>query len=657
MVHSGLISKEGLGVDDPVQIQGSRLRGKLEASGQQQPRTGNTDFTTLFGITRPDQVDFGKLWQTTRDRRPAGLPIGVTETGSPVELNIAAVERSWAGWYGQGLVVGDEDPGRAELLRAIVLGMTLRHSPEEVGFVLVDVYGRGTFDGFERLPHLSALVSGISHDRYLLDRLFAALSGECDRRLSMLRAMGNFRDMGDWDRARAAGDDLDPVPALVVVIDDLAGIGPEQRQTLEFCANFARLGKVIRTHMLLGLAGHESAIPHGPTAYRIVLDSGSGGRQRSAPIENTSVQPTHPRRGYLHAGPESIRFEAVRLSGMIPMTTSSGAIVLRTLPDVLVSQMYWHGPPVHEVWLPPLDSAPTLDQFIPNPIAKSTSHPTDRLSIAIGIIDRPFDQRRDLLRLDLADAQSNVAIVGAPESGKSTTLRTLIMALSLKNTPNQVQFYCLDFGGGSLASLSGLPHVGSVVTNGSAGIQEEAQRVVAELTALVEARARYFREVGIRSIDQLRAFDQDRHSGAATPCQDPLVDAFLVVDGLDVIDQDFPMLRLPITELAAQGPSHGVHVVVTAADWFRIPPHLQPELGRHIELRLGDPSRSKSAAELAARVPGRPGRGITPEGYHLLTALPRLDGNPDPGSLEAAVAQAVSQVQRMSGRTVPPGDR
>ena len=41
-------------------------------------------------------------------------------------------------------------------------------------------------------------------------------------------------------------------------------------------------------------------------------------------------------------------------------------------------------------------------------------------------------------------------------------LRALIGSLALTHTPAEVQFYCLDFGGGALAALSDLPHVGAI---------------------------------------------------------------------------------------------------------------------------------------------------------------------------------------------------
>ncbi|MGV0803604.1 FtsK/SpoIIIE domain-containing protein, partial [Mycolicibacterium elephantis] len=66
-----------------------------------------------------------------------------------------------------------------------------------------------------------------------------------------------------------------------------------------------------------------------------------------------------------------------------------------------------------------------------------------------------------VLTVDLSGAAGNVAIVGAPRSGKSTALRTMMLALA-SNDPTEVGFYCLDFGGGALSSLRELPHVGAV---------------------------------------------------------------------------------------------------------------------------------------------------------------------------------------------------
>ena len=67
---------------------------------------------------------------------------------------------------------------------------------------------------------------------------------------------------------------------------------------------------------------------------------------------------------------------------------------------------------------------------------------------------------------------------------------SLIAAFSLTHTPDQAQFYCLDLGGGGLASIDGLPHVGGVAARLSA---DAVRRTVGEMTSLLDQRERLLR--------------------------------------------------------------------------------------------------------------------------------------------------------------------
>ena len=102
-------------------------------------------------------------------------------------------------------------------------------------------------------------------------------------------------------------------------------------------------------------------------------------------------------------------------------------------------------------------------------------------------------------------------------------LRTLISGLALTHTPEQVQFYCLDFGGGTLAGLADLPHVGSVATRLD---PDRLRRTVAEVNALLAAREELFTRHRIDSMATYR-----RAAPPARVPRDGFGDVFLVVDG------------------------------------------------------------------------------------------------------------------------------
>ena len=107
--------------------------------------------------------------------------------------------------------------------------------------------------------------------------------------------------------------------------------------------------------------------------------------------------------------------------------------------------------------------------------------------------------------------------------------------------------------------------------------------------------------------------------------------------------------------LAVQGLSYGVHVVIALSRWMEARPQLKDQIGTRLELRLGDPADSEFGRKVAALVPqGRPGRGMTPESLHMLTALPRVDGSSDPDDISVGVADAVAKLQQATpGRPAP----
>ena len=235
-------------------------------------------------------------------------------------------------------------------------------------------------------------------------------------------------------------------------------------------------------------------------------------------------------------------------------------------------------------------------------------------------MDKPFDQTRGLLTIDMSGAAGHVAIVGAPQSGKSTALRSLICALALTHTPEEVQVYCLDFGGGSLGSLAGLPAC------------RRGRRPVAAGAGAPHGRhgqpgaepggRRPSPPPGSSSLAEWR-----EQVGAGAVAGDGFGDVILVIDGWGALKEFFEPFEAQLTSMAARGLNYGIHLVLTAGRWPEIRPALKDLIGSRIELRLGDPLDSDVNSKLAAGVPeNRPGRGLSRDRLHLLTAVPRIDG-------------------------------
>jgi DNA segregation ATPase FtsK/SpoIIIE, S-DNA-T family len=307
----------------------------------------------------------------------------------------------------------------------------------------------------------------------------------------------------------------------------------------------------------------------------------------------------------------------------------------QTLLDATVELLSGPGPAAHRIWLPPLSEPPALDQLLGQ--ADPWRGDPASLPAVLGIVDRPFEQRRDPLWVDLAAGAGHVAVAGGPRSGKSTVLASLISSLALIHTPAQAQFYVLDFGGGTLSTLSGLPHVGGVASRLQG---DRVRRTVAEVRAVLEQREREFGRLGIDSIATYRALRAE-----GTIPGDGFGDVFLVVDGWLTLRQDYEELEQAVTALAARGLGYGIHLVAATNKWSEFRPAVRDLFGTRLELRLGDPYESEIGRAAARNVPaGAPGRGLTQDGLHFLAAMPRIDGRPTAAGLPEAVRALVGQV-------------
>jgi DNA segregation ATPase FtsK/SpoIIIE, S-DNA-T family len=656
------------------------------------PLAADTTLTSLLGIGNPLAVQLDELWRPRTPRSRLRVPIGTDSDGQPVELDIK--ESAEGGMGPHGLVIGATGSGKSELLRTLVLGLALTHTPDVLNFVLVDFKGGATFLGLDQLPHVSAVITNLADELPLVDRMRDALHGELVRRQELLRSAGNFASLRDYTRAReeaAAGHRggpaaaLPPVPSLFVVIDEFSELLSARPEFIDLFVMIGRLGRSLGVHLLLASQRLEEGRLRGldtHLSYRIGLRTFSASESRvvlGAP--DAYELPPLPGNGYLKFETEGMtRFKAAYVSGpasggparplqrrlrhmIVPFgpgyirpeviaeptpeelqQEAEQAEPSQSLLGVVVAQLTGRGRPAHRIWLPPLDLPATLDQLLP-PLSITPQYGCTtedgqmrgQLRAVTGIVDRPFEQRRDPMWADLSAAAGHAGIVGAPRSGKSTMLRTLICSLALLHTPAEVQFYCLDFGGGALSGLSGLPHVGGVATRLAA---DRSRRTIAEIQGLLTSRERDFAERGIESIASYRRM---RASGEIAG--DGFGDVFLVVDGWLTLKQEFEQLEQAIMAIAARGLGYGVHVIATTNKWSEFRPAIRDLFGTRMELRLGDPYESEIDRRLAVNVPeSAPGRGLTRDGLHFLAALPRIDSQQAADSLADGVRKLVETV-------------
>jgi S-DNA-T family DNA segregation ATPase FtsK/SpoIIIE len=663
------------------------LRLSAESAAEGTPVSGPVDFPALLGVDDPADLDLHRLWAPRGERDFLRVPIGLTDRHEPVLLDLK--ESSQLGMGPHGLCVGATGSGKSELLRTLVLALATTHSPENLALVLVDYKGGATFAPLSELPHVAGVITNLENQAGLVERVHSSLAGEVKRRQQVLKDAGNVADIGHYTALRGSSrPELEPLPHLFVVIDEFGELITAKPDFIDLFLSIGRIGRSIGVHLLLSSQRIEGGKLKGLDtylSYRLGLRTFSADESRTV-LDTTDAfhLPPLPGFGYLKVDTSTYeRFKAGYVSGPYrgaaqrdtqdaeplalpylayntPQETDtaeqepvaapreSGPAVM----SVMVGQLAAAAPPVRRIWLPPLPDAITLDAAA-GPLRAGAdgvrlTHTSGPMNVPLGVLDDPARQWQQPWRLDLTVAGGHAAVIGGPQSGKTTLLRTLVLSLALTHTPYDVAVYCLDLAGGGLSALSGLPHVGGIASRAD---HERAARTVAEVRGMLARREEVFREHGIDSVDQLRHL---RSSGQLPELA--ATDIVLIIDGYGALRDEFADLDDTVADLLKRGGGYGVHVVAGMLRWNDVRIATQSMFGTRVELRLNDPADSSVDRKLSETLaPDTPGRTLTDGKLFAQVALPRIDNRPEAGDLGPALARAARTIRASwHGELAPP---
>ncbi|MBX9395113.1 type VII secretion protein EccCa [Streptomyces sp. TRM72054] len=656
------------------------LRLSADSMGADAPLTGPVDFAELLGIDDVARLDLDRLWAPRGERAFLRVPIGISDSREAVLLDLK--ESSELGMGPHGLCVGATGSGKSELLRTLVLALVATHPPEDLALVLVDYKGGATFAPFADLPHVAGVITNLENQAGLVERVHSSLAGEVKRRQQVLKDAGNVADIGHYAALRAEKrPDLEPLPHLFVVIDEFGELLTAKPDFIDLFLSIGRIGRSIGVHLLLSSQRIEGGKLKGLDtylSYRLGLRTFSADESRTV-LDTTDAfhLPPLPGFGYLKVDTSHYeRFKASYVSGAYsgPVqreTEDTGPLALAyeaynslgeesgaapeeqpqmrrretgpTELGVMIEQIEGAGArPVRQIWLPPLPAAVPLDKVAGpvevGPRGMQLAKRSGPLRVPLGVLDDPTKQWQGQWYLDLTLAGGHAAVIGGPQSGKTTLLRTLALSLALTHTPQEVGIYGLDLVGGGLQALSGLPHVGGVAGRAD---RERAARTIDSVRAMLDQREELFRIHSIDSLEQLRTL---RAAGRVTELAS--TEIVLLIDGFGALRDDFEELDDAVADILKRGSGYGIHVVAGMLRWNDVRIATQSQFGTRVELRLNDPSESSIERKLAQTLsPEEKGRVLTDGKLFAQVALPRTDGLADITDLGAVLERTARTVR------------
>ncbi|MCU1460972.1 MAG: putative FtsK/SpoIIIE family protein, partial [Acidimicrobiales bacterium] len=584
----------------------------------------------LLDLADPAPDALLSRWRTASHHRLAA-PLARAEAG-PLVLDLVTDGP-------HALVAGTTGSGKSELLRTLIASLAATAGPDHLTFVLIDYKGGSAFDACARLPHVVGLVTDL--DEHLGRRALRCLEAELRHRERRLREAG-ASDVRELSSRAGPGDE--PLPRLVVVIDEFATMAAELPDFVDSLVDVAQRGRSLGVHLVLATqrpTGSVSDAIRANTNVRIAL------RVQDV-ADSTDVVGTpgaaaigrrQPGRALVRLGPGEVfpvqtalvtgatgggRTSAVEVRPFLfgpdpagpPAPPSperpagTGPSDLARLVDAAVDAHRRSGLADPRLpWPEPLPDRVVLDDLVP-----------DGSGAPLALVDEPTEQRRSVLTWSPADG--HLLLYGVAGSGTTTALATLAVSLARTRRPDEVHLFVLDFGTQALAPLAALPHVGAVV---GAGERERQERLLRHLLDEIDRRRRLVARSGPTALAGRPAIVVllDNYGGFQA--------AFDDVGGLEWTDA--------LARVVADGCGLGICVVATADRSAAVANAVATLVPAKLVFRLADAYDYATFGIAARGLPTRfrPGRAIdAASGRELQVALPGR------GSLVDSVAAVAS---------------
>ncbi|MFE5819989.1 FtsK/SpoIIIE domain-containing protein [Streptomyces sp. NPDC056479] len=556
----------------------------------------------VLGLNRPTPQAVAGRWNA--GGRSTSALVGVSLDG-PFALDL---RRDGP----HALVAGTTGAGKSELLQTIVATLAVANRPDAMTFVLIDYKGGSAFKDCVLLPHTVGMVTDL--DAHLVERALTSLSAELKRREHILAEAG-AKDIEDYVDLLRREPGRDPMPRLLIVIDEFASMVRDLPDFVKGLVNIAQRGRSLGIHLILATqrpGGVVSPEIRANTNLRIALrvtDASESQDVLGSP-EAAGISKGTPGRAYVRLGQTSlVPFQAGRVGGRRPGASIASAptpwIVpvgwdqlgrpvparpraARQDPDDAVTDLADLVEAVrgadrelaiarqHSPWLPALPPLLALED-----LPAAAPIPYDLPPVVYGLVDLPADQAQLPIALDLA-AFGHLHIVGSPRAGRSQTLRTLAGALARTHSSADLHLYGIDCGNGALLALEGLPHTGAVVQRTQ---PERLARLLNRLTAEVARRQELLAARGAADLPELRT--------ALPPGERP-AHIVVLLDRWEVFDKtltefDGGALLGGVLTLLREGASVGVHMVI-AGDRTMFSTRLSSSTEDKLVLRLNEKS-------------------------------------------------------------------
>ncbi|WP_229521540.1 type VII secretion protein EssC [Paenibacillus monticola] len=628
-------------------------------------------FLESFDVQSIDELSVLARWSKNQANRTLSIPLGLGAGGKLLLFDMH--EKS----YGpHGLVAGTTGSGKSELLQSLLLGLAVDYHPHEVAFVLIDYKGGGMANAFQGLPHLVGTITNLGGNQ--INRALASIKSELLRRQRLFSEAG-VTSIDNYIVLYRNKEAKLPLPHLIIVVDEFAELKSDQPEFMKELVSAARVGRSLGIHLILATQKPSGVVDDqiwSNSRFKLCLKVQTPSDSQEMLKRHEAAEIKEKGRGFLqvgnneiftlfqsswsgapyHAGSsneeDTLQIEVVALDGehraLIPKERKSDDTAVLSQLQAVVDHIaaLSHEQSIGEafqLWLPPLPENLALEEVLDAVRiwnGELWQQPVDNLTATVGRIDNPSEQEQYNLDINF-NQNGHLLVYGAPSSGKTTLLKTIIMSLALKYDPEYVHFYILDFGTRTLGVFYELPHVGDIIFPED---EQKLGKLLSWLLSQLEERKHKFSQLGISNLVSYCT---------ATGEKVPYI--VILLDNYTGFSEAYDDHVLDLAKLVREGGNYGIYFVFAANAVNSFPYRISQNIKQALVYQMSD---RMDYSSILGRTEGMEptntvGRGLLKDTRILEfhTALPVAASSDD--QIAVGIRQISSQMKAAAGDLNP----
>ncbi len=567
-------------------------------------------FLEMYSVGKIEQLNPLNRWKNNNPITSLSAPVGVDTNGELFKLDL---HEKFHGPH--GLVAGMTGSGKSEFIITYILSMAVNYHPDEVAFVLIDYKGGGLAGAFENketgvhIPHLAGTITNL--DVNDMKRSLASIESELKRRQTIFndarqKLNESTIDIYKYQKLRREGKVEIPVPHLFIISDEFAELKTQQPEFMEQLISTARIGRSLGVHLILATQKPSGVVDDqiwSNTKFRVCLkvqDKSDSVDMIKCPDAAAlhNVGRFYLQVGYneffalgqsAYAGVPYQNTDKIKrkIDTNISFINNVGYVIKNVDKEEtninakangeelsnIVNYLYNLGKEQNvfakDLWLPKIPDKIYVDE-----LEKKYNYISEPCIInpVIGEYDAPNSQSQHLLTLPLSN-DGNAIIYGAAGMGKDDLLQTIIYSTIIRHTPDEVNFYVMDFGAETLKLFENAPQIGDVLLSSDT---EKINNLFKMLKEEIDTRKKLFSEYGGSYSSYIK------NSGKMMP------NIVVIINLYEAFDEMYPDFSDDFNSITREGHKYGVMFILTTNGVNFIRYKLKQNFKQNLVLQLND---------------------------------------------------------------------